>query len=86
MYIIRYLKTNQYFCYKHDKIIVFKDVEEANVFIQLFFQYSMTRAMQEEPELIFQIMEMMNSINIEEKPQDITEIITFDTIKKERQR
>ena len=83
MYVIRELKTNQYFCYKHNTIISFKDIQEVNSFIQSFFQYSIQRAMAENPQLIFEVLEMHNNINIEGKPESIT-TIDFDTIKKER--
>ena len=85
MYVIRYLKTDQYFCYKHTQIIGFKNPDEANSFAHLFFQYSMTRAMQEDPRLVFEVMSMLNLLLIEEQPEDI-EIIDFDILKKDRQR
>lgn len=83
MYVIRCLKTNQYFCYKHKQIIEFNNVEEANAFLQEFIQYSMTRAMNEEPELVFQVMKTINSFKIEEKLKNM-DTINFDILKRDR--
>ena len=83
MYVIRCLKTNQYFCYKHKQIIEFNNIEEANAFLQGFIQYSITRAMNEEPELTFQIMQTINSFKIEEKLKSM-DTINFDILKRNR--
>lgn len=83
MYVIRCLKTNQYFCYKHKQIIEFNSLEEANAFLQGFVQYSMTRAMNEEPELVFQIMKTIDSFKIEEKLKNM-DTINFDILKRDR--
>ena len=83
MYVIRCLKTNQYFCYKHKQIIEFNNIEEANAFLQGFIQYSITRAMNEEPELTFQIMQTINFFKIEEKLKSM-DTINFDILKRNR--
>lgn len=83
MYVIRCLKTNQYFCYKHKQIIEFNNFEEANAFVQGFIQYSITRAMNEDPELTFQVMGAINSFKIEEKLESMN-TINFDVLKRNR--
>lgn len=82
MYTIRDRETGQYFCYKHDKIIIFEIIEEAESFINQFFQYAMMRAMNESPDLIFEILRLQNTVLIEPVSNNLTNSINFNEIKK----
>ena len=87
MLAIRDLKTNKYFCEKHTKIILFDNIDDANYFINLFINYSMNRAAQENAlDLIFQIMDFSSQLTIDEIT-DLTklkEYVIFNEIKTKR--
>lgn len=87
MFVIRDLQTSQYFLYKHTKVILFEDPEEASAFAGMFFNYAMPRAMQENPDLVFEVMKAMQTTKVEELTGNYTfDTITFSEVKKNIQK
>lgn len=84
MYYIIKLE-NKYFCKDHIKVILFNSVDEASNFLNMFHNYAMTRAMTEDPQILFNIIKIFSNAIIETaNSSDFENYVLFSDIKKEK--
>ena len=83
MLAIRDSHSNKYISKNHEEVILFDNSNDIDTFINGFFAYAMTRAMQEDLSLVFQIHNLQASLIIEELSENTTmKTVLFSDLKK----
>lgn len=82
MFVIRELQRNQYFRKESSKVIVFDNPQEASAFANAFYNFAIMHAMRLDPQLVFEVMDAMQTTKVEELPAEYDfEIINFNDLK-----